>query len=161
VSVGRARSSVRSGTTKGHISACSVSPTLPRLLGAVCQCFFAARIVRTGLPRSRPLFRRRERQTAEVTYSGLLKIGRVTRDRRFESGLLQQGVRCEPDFHDPRLACCRSARNAQLEPLGALPVDQFLRATPFRPVQQQPHLPIVKTSRHTTPHHRFRRGVTV
>jgi hypothetical protein len=66
-------------------------------------------------------------------------------------------------FQADLTVCCKTPscrNNAQLEPLGALPVDQFLRATPFRPVQQQPHLPIVKTSRHTTPHHRFRRGVT-
>jgi hypothetical protein len=41
--------------------------------------FFAARIVRTSFA---PVFRQREiMQTAEVTYSGLLKVGRVTRDR--------------------------------------------------------------------------------
>ena len=37
---------------------------------------------------------------AEATYSGLLKVGRVRRDRRFESGLLQRGVSGEPDFLD-------------------------------------------------------------
>ena len=32
-----------------------------------------------------------------MTYSGLLKVGRVRRHRRFESGLLQRRVSCEPD----------------------------------------------------------------
>jgi hypothetical protein len=54
---------------------------------------FGARIVRPASLRSRRHFRRREiRQTAEVTYGGLFKVGRVTRDRRFESGLLQRRV---------------------------------------------------------------------
>jgi hypothetical protein len=59
---------------------------------------FGARIVRPASFRSRRHFRRREiRQTAEVTYGGLFKVGRVTRDRRFESGLLQRRVSCEPE----------------------------------------------------------------